>query len=124
MKINFESEKPIYQQIAEEIEDSILSGAFSEQGQVPSTTEISVNYKINPATVLKGINILVDGNILYKKRGLGMFVQTGAVGLIRSKRKEAFFNSYIINLIDEAQKLKISEQEIINLIEKGFRFEK
>ena len=59
MTINFESGKPIYIQVAEEIENGVLSGAFAEETQVPSTTEISVSYKINPATVLKGMNILV-----------------------------------------------------------------
>lgn len=123
MNINFESEKPIYLQVAEEIEDAILSGAFPEQSQVPSTTEISVTYKINPATVLKGINILVDSNILYKKRGLGMFVQEGATLQIQNKRKQAFFESYIVNLISEATKLKIEKQDIISLIERGFQDE-
>ncbi|MFZ2538195.1 MAG: GntR family transcriptional regulator [Oscillospiraceae bacterium] len=124
MNINFESEKPIYIQIAEEIEDAILSGAFIEQSQVPSTTEISVTYKINPATVLKGINILVDSNILYKKRGLGMFVQDGAAQSIQNKRKQAFFDEFIINLINEAAKLKMEKQDIINLIERGFQDER
>lgn len=123
MNINFESEKPIYLQVAEEIEDAILSGAFPEQSQVPSTTEISVTYKINPATVLKGINILVDSNILYKKRGLGMFVQEGATLQIQNKRKQAFFESYIVNLISEATKLKMKKQDIISLIERGFQDE-
>ena len=72
--MNFEDDRPIFMQIAEGIEDAILSGVFPEESQIPSTTEISVNYKINPATALKGINILVDDNVIYKKRGIGMFV--------------------------------------------------
>ena len=79
MNINFDSEKPIFLQIADLISDAILSGAFDEESQIPSITEFSVNYKINPATALKGINILVDSGIVYKKRGLGMLVATGAV---------------------------------------------
>ncbi len=74
MKIDFESGIPIYLQIADQIEDSILSGMFPEDTQIPSTTEISTLYKINPATVLKGMTLLVDGGILYKRRGIGMFV--------------------------------------------------
>lgn len=70
MQINMNSEKPIFLQIAEGIEDGILTGAFPEEGQIPSITEFSVNYKINPATALKGINLLVDENIIFKKRGL------------------------------------------------------
>ena len=60
-------------QIAEGMEDGILTGVFQEESQIPSTTELSVTYKINPATALKGINLLVDAGIVYKKRGVGMF---------------------------------------------------
>ena len=70
MKLDFHSETPIYQQIAEGLESAIISGAYEEETQVPSTTEISVQYKINPATVLKGVSLLVDEGILYKRRGL------------------------------------------------------
>ena len=70
MQINFEDERPIFIQIAEQIEDAILSGAYPEESQIPSSTEISVGLRINPATVLKGINILVDSGLVYKKRGL------------------------------------------------------
>ena len=121
MKIDFEDERPIFLQIAEQIEDGILSGAFPEETQIPSTTEISINYKINPATALKGINLLVDGGIVYKKRGLGMFVNTGAVKTIRGKRKEEFFENYITKLAGEARKLGLTQEEIVTMIERGFR---
>ena len=121
LKIDFEDERPIFLQIAEQIEDGILSGAFSEETQIPSTTEISVNYKINPATALKGINLLVDDGIVYKKRGLGMFVNTGAVKTIRGKRKEEFFENYITKLAGEARKLGLTQEEIVTMIERGFK---
>jgi len=121
LKIDFKDERPIFLQIAEQIEDGILSGAFQEETQIPSTTEISVNYKINPATALKGINLLVDGGIVYKKRGLGMFVTTGAVKMIRGKRKEEFFENYITKLAGEAKKLGLTQEEIVSMIERGFK---
>ncbi len=120
MTINFESDKPIYIQVAEEIENGVLSGAFVEETQVPSTTEISVSYKINPATVLKGMNILVEEKVLYKKRGVGMFVASGAAEQIRQKRKENFFDHFILDLIDEAEKLKLNKTELMQLIEQGY----
>lgn len=120
MNLNFESEKPIYLQIAEEIEDAIFTGAFKEETQIPSTTEISVGFKINPATVLKGMNLLVDQNILYKKRGVGMFVTTGAVQKIKEKRQEQFFENYIESLVIEAKKLGLTKREILELLERGF----
>ncbi len=114
--MNFDGEKPIYLQLAEGIEDDILKGIFEEETQVPSTTEISVTMKINPATAGKGVNLLVDGGILYKKRGVGMFVASGARQKIAEKRKEDFFENYILRLLEEAGKLSISKQEIIAMI--------
>jgi len=111
---------PIYLQLAERIEDAILSGAFPEESQIPSTTDISSSDKMNPATALKGINLLVEENIIYKKRGLGMFVSTGAVERIAEKRKKLFFENYVKTLISEAYKLKLTRGEIITMIERGF----
>lgn len=123
MQIIYESEKPIFLQIAEGIEDAILSGAFKEEEQIPSITEFSIQYKINPATALKGINILVEQNVVYKKRGLGMFVKNGAVEQLRGKRKDQFFEHYISSLIEEARRLGISAGEIQHMIERGFEDE-
>lgn len=120
MEINVDSDKPIFLQIAEVVEDAILSGAFVEESQIPSITELSVNYKINPATALKGINILVDAGIVYKKRGVGMFVATGAVEILRQQRKEQFYDNFIANLVAEAKRLHLSETDIKSMIERGF----
>ena len=120
MLLNFDGDRPLYIQLAEGIEDAILSGAFPEESQVPSTTEISVSYKINPATALKGITILVDEGILYKKRGLGMFVSAGACDAIARKRRQAFLRAYVTGLIDEAHKLGIIKEELITMIESEF----
>lgn len=120
MLLNFDGDRPLYIQLAEGIEDAILSGAFPEESQVPSTTEISVSYKINPATALKGITILVDEGILYKKRGLGMFVSAGACEQIARKRRQAFLRAYVTGLVDEAHKLGIDKKELMTMIESEF----
>ena len=80
-------EKSIYIQISEMIETDILRGILMEEERVPSTNELAKIYAINPATAAKGINILVDSGIVYKKRGIGMFVSTGAKEQILSRRK-------------------------------------
>ena len=123
MKIDFDNEKPIFIQIAEGIEDAILTGAFEEETQIPSITEFSVTYKINPATALKGINILVEEKIIYKKRGVGMFVATGAVEKLRTKRKEQFFDNYVNELVAEAKRLQISDEDVIEMIMRGYHNE-
>ncbi len=120
MLLNFDGERPIFIQIAEGIEDAILSGAFTEDNQIPSITEFSVKYRINPATALKGISMLADAGILYKKRGLGMFVAEGAVDQLKIKRKEQFFNNYIDKLVAEAKRLQLTKEDIITMLERGF----
>lgn len=120
MKLNFDDEKPVFLQIAEGMEDAILTGVFQEESQIPSTTELSVTYKINPATALKGINLLVDAGIVYKKRGVGMFVAEGAVRKLRQKRKDQFYENFVSRLVEEAKKLEITDVEIVSMIERGF----
>ena len=120
MKLNFDDEKPVFLQIAEGMEDAILTGVFQEESQIPSTTELSVTYKINPATALKGINPLVDAGIVYKKRGVGMFVAEGAVRKLRQKRKDQFYENFVSRLVEGAKKLEITDGEIISMIERGF----
>ncbi|MEG1257306.1 GntR family transcriptional regulator [Clostridium sp.] len=121
MVFDFNEDSPIYLQIANAIEDGILNGIYEEESQIPSTTEISVTYKINPATVAKGFNILVNDGIIYKKRGVGMFVSKGAVGKLRNSRKSKFFDNYISSLIDEAKRLGITVDEIVDMIKGGQR---
>lgn len=120
MNLELDQEKPIFIQISECIEDGILTGGFPEGTQIPSITEFSVNYKINPATALKGINLLVDEGIIFKKRGVGMFVSEGTVNKLREKRQNQFYDDYIGTLIEEAKRLGISSDEIIAMIERGF----
>ena len=120
MQLDFDSERPIFQQIADGLEDAILSGVFPEGSQIPSITEFSVTYKINPATALKGINLLVDENIVYKKRGLGMFVTEGAAEKLRQKRKESFYENFIKAMVEEAKRLEISREELKAMMERGF----
>ena len=91
MNLDFNSEKPIFVQVADGLEDAILTGAFEEGSQIPSITEISVTLKINPATALKGINILTENGIVYKKRGVGMFVAEGAKKKTYGKTAEFIF---------------------------------
>jgi len=121
MQIDFNSDKPIFLQIAEQLEDAILAQAFEEDSQIPSITEISASYKINPATALKGINLLVNDGIVYKKRGMGMFVAENAREKLREKRRGAFFEEYVSRLIEEAERLNISKEEIGLMIDRGVK---
>ncbi len=112
-------ERPIFLQIADTIKDGIISGAYPEESQVPSITEFSVTYKINPATALKGVNLLVDEGLLYKKRGVGMFVSSNATKQLLTQRKELFYEKLIAPMLEEAKRLQISSDELIEMIERS-----
>ncbi|MCW4466572.1 GntR family transcriptional regulator [Glutamicibacter sp. MNS18] len=109
--------KPIFMQIAELIESDIVSGVLAEESQVPSTNEFAAFYRINPATAAKGVNRLVENGLLYKKRGIGMFVAQGARHQLLEARRHQFHEQYIRPLTAEASKLGIGTQELITMIQ-------
>lgn len=109
----------IYLQIARMLEDNILRGIYNEEEQVPSTNELARGYNINPATAAKGINLLVAENILYKKRGIGMFVATGAVQAVRQKRKDAFYEGYVKPMVQESKSLNLHKDELIAMVNRA-----
>ncbi len=123
MNLFLNDNEMIYVQIAKMIEDDILKGIYLADEQIPSTNEMSKILHINPATAAKGINKLVDENILYKKRGIGMFVSQNSKDIISQKRKDAFCKTYISDMLKEAKTLNISVQEIIDMIDKTNRGE-
>jgi GntR family transcriptional regulator len=110
--------RPIFVQIAESIENDILSGVLAEEGQVPSTNEFASFYRINPATAGKGVNLLVEAGILYKKRGIGMFVAEGSRQRLVANRRDQFQSEYVRPLLAEAGKLGISPAQLTEMIEK------
>ncbi len=112
-------EKSIYLQIAEMIETDILRDILLEEERVPSTNELAKLYAINPATAAKGVNILVDEGVLYKKRGIGMFVSAGAKEAILSRRKNEFCDNYVKKLLEEAASIGLGKEEVIQLIQSG-----
>ena len=111
--------RPIFIQIAELIEGDIVAGTLLEEAQAPSTNEFAAFYRINPATAAKGINKLVDEGILYKKRGIGMFVATGARTRLLERRREEFYQDYIQPLTREAAKLGISADVLADMISRS-----
>ncbi|WP_042142080.1 GntR family transcriptional regulator [Paucisalibacillus sp. EB02] len=116
MKNNLDDNKPIFLQIKEQLEDSIINNDIKAGERVPSTNEFAAFYKINPATAAKGINELVTEEILYKRRGVGMFVTNNAKEILIEKRKKTFFEHYILPLKEEAKKLNISEADLMNMM--------
>jgi len=112
----FNDNKPIFLQIKELIEDQIVNDQLKENEQIPSTTQLVNFYKINHLTISKGINLLVENGIIYKKRGVGMFVAEGAKEKLLTQRKEQFLDQYLLPMIQEAKKLGISKEDISNMM--------
>ena len=117
MNIDPGRDVPLFVQIAEQIEDDIVEGRLPEETQVPSTNEFAAFLRINPATAGKGVGLLVDQGILYKKRGIGMFVADGAKSGLAVERQQGFVDAYIKPLLAEAQALGLGPEDLIRLIE-------
>ncbi|GEE01018.1 GntR family transcriptional regulator [Gordonia spumicola] len=108
--------RALFQQIADSMADSIIDGTLAEETRAPSTNELAAFHRINPATAAKGVNMLVDKGILYKRRGVGMFVATGARDALRHERQEAFADRFIEPLLGEARRLGLAPDDLVALI--------
>ena len=113
----FDGPEPIYLQIAEHLRDQILTGALAEGDQVMSTTQFATTYRINPATAAKAFGLLVAEDVIYKQRGVGMFVADGARERLREHRRGAFYTDHLDAVLAEAQRLGISTSDLIRYIE-------
>ncbi|RZT83817.1 DNA-binding transcriptional regulator YhcF (GntR family) [Pseudonocardia sediminis] len=109
--------RPLFLQIAEQISTSVVDGTYPEESQVPSTNELAAFHRINPATAAKGVNQLVADGVLYKRRGIGMFVAEGARTRLLESRREEFGRQYIAPLVTEAGKLGIDPEQLKKMID-------
>lgn len=110
--------RPIFISLADQIADDILAGLYPEDSQVPSTNELAAHYRINPATAGKALNRLADQGLLYKRRGLGMFVAVGAQHAERERRLADFASERLIPVLEEGERLGLSAEDIVSLIRK------
>lgn len=117
---NLAESLPIYVRIVQGIKDAILNEQIKEESQIASTTYLSKEYKINIATVNKALNILVDEGLVYKKRGIGMFVKSGALKKLIEERRKVFKERYIVATLQEAKRLNYSSEELQELVKEAF----
>jgi DNA-binding transcriptional regulator YhcF (GntR family) len=108
--------RAIFEQVAESIAESIINGALGEETRAPSTNELAAFYHINPATAAKGVALLADQGIVYKKRGLGMFVATGARETLLTRRRAEFAARYVDPMLLEGARLGFDTDDLIGLI--------
>ncbi|MFI7547375.1 GntR family transcriptional regulator [Actinoplanes sp. NPDC049599] len=117
----FDDRSPIYLQIANGIKDEVVSGTLKEDEQVMSTNQYAAFYRINPATAAKGFAQLVDEGVLYKKRGIGMFVSPDARARLRNQRRERFFADVVDPMLAEARMVGVEVDEIVAYLKEGPR---
>ncbi len=116
--LNTDGTKPIYVQIAEWLETEILNGNFLKDQKVYSQYQLAEIFNINPATAAKGLTLLVEDEVLYKKRGLGMFVTEAAQAIILTKRREHTLKRLVTELVSEAEQLNVGMDELLEMVRK------
>lgn len=117
---NLQENLPIYIRIVEGVKEAILSGQVKEEGQIASTTYLSKTYNINIATVNKALNVLVDEGLVYKKRGIGMFVKKGATKILINERRKLFKENYVKATLVEAKRLNYSVEDLQKIVQDAF----
>lgn len=116
MKASLDESQPIFQQIAQMIMDEIIDGHLQEEEQIPSENELSRFYNINRATVRNGLQSLVDMGLIYKQRGIGMFVNNGAKKKLLADRQRKFHTDYLLPMLKEAERIGLSSEAVIKMI--------
>ena len=112
----FPDEMPIYRQIADQIKQDILTERLFEEEKVMSTNQYATHFRINPATAQKAFQTLVEEGVLYKKRGIGMFVSTGAREMLQNQHRESFYKDVLLPMLEQARAIGITSEELIGYI--------
>ncbi|TNC26485.1 GntR family transcriptional regulator [Amycolatopsis alkalitolerans] len=112
----FDEGRPLFMQIAEQLADDIVDEVLKEGARVPSTNELAAFHRINPATAAKGINLLVDENVLEKRRGIGMFVAARAREQLLAQRRKRFAETFLEPMLAEAKRLGIDFDTVMSLV--------
>jgi len=112
---------PLYVQIANWLETEILKGNFKVDEKVYSQYRLADMFQINPATAARGLTLLSELDILYDRRGLGKFVTSEAIDIIKLKRKEDVLVSLIKKIVKESNNLAINETELLKMITSEYR---
>jgi DNA-binding transcriptional regulator YhcF (GntR family) len=115
-----DNDRPIFLQIKEAIADDILAGLLATDDQIPSNSQLVGFFSVNPVTVHRGVSLLLEEGIVYKKRGLGMFVSPEALELLRKKRRESFERDFVTPLTQQAALLGIDRDALHDAIDRNW----
>jgi len=118
--MKFDESTPIYLQIKKEIENAIINKSIEEEKAIDSIRIMAKQYRLNPQTISNAISELLNEGILFKKRGIGMFVEKGAQKKLKVKTYEEFVETDLQNMVTKSRSLGISKKELLNLIENSY----
>ena len=119
----FDDQTPIYLQMRQEIEKAIILGRIREDEMVPSTRILSKTYQINQKTAVNALSDLLNENILYKKRGIGIFVSPGSREKLRQRKLKEYREEELISTINKGKELGIEKDEIIEVVAQIYKDE-
>ncbi len=123
MDLEFNDNQPIYRQLRDRVVAMILDGVLSEGDSLPSVRNVAAEYRVNPLTVLKSYQELVDEELVEKRRGLGMFVKDGARNLLLQGERERFLSEEWPRVYETMQRLGLKAEELVDAAKNG-RFAK
>ncbi|MHB8424873.1 MAG: GntR family transcriptional regulator [Gammaproteobacteria bacterium] len=121
MEPNWGDNQPIYRQLRDRVVAMILEGTLKEGDPLPSVRSVAADYQINPLTVLKGYQALVDEELVEKHRGLGMFVRDGARRLLMKSERELFLKTDWPLIVQRIMRLDLEVKELLKSVDDGKR---
>lgn len=113
MEHEFHNSQPIYRQLRDRVVAMILDGVLNEGDPLPSVRNVAAEYRVNPLTVLKAYQGLVDEQLVEKKRGLGLFIKTGARGLLLRGERQKFLEEQWPRIAATIERLGLTPKELL-----------
>jgi GntR family transcriptional regulator len=118
MDFQWNDDQPIYRQLRDRVVAMILDGTLAEGDSLPSVRNVAAEHQLNPLTVLKGYQELVDEGLVEKRRGLGMFVREGATGRLMSDERAKFLKDEWPRVAETIQRLGLTVDELLKTLAK------
>ncbi len=113
MNITWNDKDPIYRQLRDRIVEMILEGIFNDGDSLPSVRQMASEHRINPITVSKAVQMLVDDELVEKRRGLGMFVAEGARAKLTEMERHQFLEQEWPAICEKIDRLSLSTEELL-----------
>ena len=114
MELDWNDAQPIYRQLRDRVVAMMLDGDLREGDSLPSVRQVASDLRVNPLTVLKSYQQLVDEQLIEKRRGLGMFVRPGARELLLQDERERFLNTEWPRVVETIQRLELDPKVLLS----------